>query len=133
MPGHRGESFLDATIFDFTHGSFALPSTSAGVLNSVVNTIRTTGNSPEMLIQVEGFAYVNEGGIWMANSRALVIKNELIQLITAAGLSPNTRAGVSRFEPSLAKIKPGNSAPNTSDIGRIVKVYLFHKQHSAGI
>jgi hypothetical protein len=84
-----------------------------------------------MLIQVEGFAYLNEGGILVAQSRAANVKGEIISLLTSAGVL-TTSTGASRFSADLAAIAPGVSYPNTSDPGRTVKIYLFHQKHSAG-
>ena len=131
MPGHRGESFLEATVADFIHGSDALPTARTDVINSLVNTVKTTGSSLEMLIQVEGFAYSNEGGVRLAQTRAANIQGEIAKMLSAAGLLATT-TGASRFSRNLATITPGTSYPNTSDAGRIVKIYLFHQKHSAG-
>ncbi|MGB3076094.1 MAG: hypothetical protein WBB36_12265, partial [Chitinophagales bacterium] len=78
------------------------------------------------------FAYFNEGGIIIADKRALNVKNEIIKQLSAAKLSMKTKTGTNRFFPKLSSLVSGISRPNTSDPGRIVKVYLFHKAHSAG-
>ncbi len=133
LAGHRGESFLQAVVNDFDHTMDTLPASTTGVVSSLVNTVRTTAATAglDMLMQVEGFATVNEGGLTLAASRAANVRAEIERALTAAGILL-TAAGASRFSTDLASLSPGFSYPLTSDAGRVVKVYLFHQPHSAG-
>jgi Domain of unknown function (DUF4157) len=132
MTGHRGESFLQATVRNFAHGSAALPATAAAVVTSVVNTINTTASSGlDLFIQVEGLAFASEGGAAMAASRAAAMRTSITGGITAAGISL-TVGSASRFHPDQATALAGSSSASAANPARSVRVYLFHRPHSAG-
>ncbi|MBL7748885.1 MAG: hypothetical protein JNM19_15715, partial [Chitinophagaceae bacterium] len=133
MPAHRGESFLQAEISGFAHGSDVAPATTAGVVSAVVNTIQTTasGTGLDLMIQVEGRAFGNEGGATLAARRTASITSRIRASLRAAGISLTVGSGP-RFYPDQTTVVPGTSTSGSVNPARMVLVYLFHKAHSAG-
>ncbi|HXU45393.1 MAG TPA: DUF4157 domain-containing protein, partial [Thermoanaerobaculia bacterium] len=137
LPGHRGESFLDAQVADFAHGSSALPFTTSGIVTEAADTIQTVAASTglDLMVQVEGRAYGNEGGLLLASTRAQAVRREIEAELTTRGVALTVTTGTtsrSRFFPDLSTLSPGSSTPLTSDPGRRADVFLFHQPHSAG-
>jgi uncharacterized protein DUF4157 len=137
LAGHRGESFLQASVFDFAHGSAALPAIAATVVSEAADTIQTVSasSSLDLMVQVEGRAFASEGGLTLAASRAeavrLAIEAEL--RLRSVPLTVTTGAtSRSRFFPDLTAFSPGTSTPLSSNPGRRADVFLFHQPHSAG-
>ncbi len=132
LSGHRGESFLQADVAGFAHGNSGTVSTNVAlVVTGAVNTIATvqTNNGVSLMVQVEGFALSNEGRS-VAHQRAAAVHAVLDTAIRAkSGL---TVPAAGRFQPDLDTVLSGHSAPGTSNGGRRVQVYLFHKLHSVG-
>jgi hypothetical protein len=137
-PGHRGESFLQAQVMNFAHGSDAVTTTNlTDVVANTTSTVSTVAASigRDLFVQVEGFAYGNEGGLSLARQRATAVRRAIesglrrrhISLVINTGT-----ASVLRFFGNLAVVRAGSSMPQTSDPSRAVQVYLFHQAHSAG-
>ena len=137
LPGHRGESFLQAGVRGFAHASDGLPASSSKVVDETAATVKTVKRSlrADLFAQVEGFAYGNEGAASMARKRAEAVRQALETKFKAQSISLDIvkgKAVVPRFSPDQATVLTGASAPNISDSTRRVHVYLFHKRHSAG-
>jgi hypothetical protein len=139
LAGHRGESFLQAAVTNFGHGSDALPAGATAVVNDTVSTIRTARTSSmatELMVQVEGRAYTNEGGLTLARSRADRMHTHLGGVFRGQRFperfQASTGATVSRFSPDQAAVEPGQSVAGQTDLLRRVLIYLFHQPHSAG-
>ena len=139
LQGHRGESFLQAAVINFNHGSDALPAGATAVVNDTVGSIRTARTSSmasELMVQVEGRAYANEGGLTLARSRAdrmhVHLQGEFTAQSFPARFRVSTGATVNRFSPDEAAVEPGQSVSGRDDPLRRVLVYLFHQPHSAG-
>lgn len=136
---HRGESFIRAQLF-FDHDSDVPndPAALARVVDGVIGTIQFFGTGPDDVgrIQIEGFGRSNES--------TSVVNQRIVNLRSALSLAfgkhnipdpfpdPNDpKKKISRFARDIATLLPGKSTPNTSDTGRRVDVFLFHKAHSA--
>ncbi|MDX6576016.1 MAG: hypothetical protein QOE96_1969 [Blastocatellia bacterium] len=141
LPGHRGESFLQANILDFDHASSAVPASAGQVVSEAASSVVSVQNlsSTQLFIQVEGFAFANEGGVLMAMARAVNVAAQIEAALNAQRTplsfsvgSGTSRTTVNRLKPSLANVVPGSSIPLTSSPGRRVQIYLFHQAHSAG-
>lgn len=137
LRGHRGESFLEAVVGDFAHGSDSPPASTAAVVRETLASIRTGQSTVglDLFIQVEGRAYANEGGAGLARRRAANVRARIAAAMSAAGIAPDVTSGsstVPRFRPDIATVIPGRSRAGASDRNRRVQVYLFHKLHSAG-
>ncbi len=136
LAGHRGESFLQANVLGFGHGAHTLPSSATGVVNDAVATILATGaRGLDLFVQVEGWAYSNEGGLTLAQQRAenmrLALETEFQNQNISLSIAQN-QTSIPRFTTNQTRLVPGQSQPQTSDLNRRVQVYLFHKPHSAG-
>jgi hypothetical protein len=141
LPGHRGESFLQANIFDFDHASSAVPASGSQVVSEAASSVASVQklSSTQLFIQVEGFAFANEGGVLMAMVRAVNVAAQIEAALKAQKTPLSFKSGsgtskttVDRLKPSLATVVPGSSIPLTSNPGRRVQIYLFHQAHSAG-
>ncbi|MDX1997429.1 MAG: hypothetical protein SF066_06890 [Thermoanaerobaculia bacterium] len=136
LAGHRGESFLQSSITNFGHAATNLPASSTAVLREAVRTIQTVAQTHlDLFLQVEGFAFANEGGLPMAVRRAAAVRAALIVAITTAGIRAQIGSGAtatSRFHPDLARVESGTSQAGRNNPRRRVQIYLFHQPHSAG-
>jgi hypothetical protein len=141
LPGHRGESFLQANVFDFAHASAILPASASQVISDTVSTISAGRRSSglQMLVQVEGFALGNEGGSALAMLRATNVRLNIEAAMMAQNIPLTFQSGsgasqttVNRFMSNLATVLPGTSTAASSNPGRRVHVYIFHQAHSAG-
>ncbi len=86
-------------------------------------------------MQVEGFAYGNEGGKGLAEKRAKAMRRMFEAEFGAQSISlgiATSGASISRFSPDQATVLHGTSVATTSDATRRVHIYLFHKRHSEG-
>lgn len=136
LPGHRGESFLQSSITNFGHAATNLPAGSAAVVREAVRTIQTVSQTNlDLFIQVEGFAFANEGGLPMAARRATAVRTALTAALNTAGISTQIGSGAtatSRFSTDLARVESGTSQAGRNNPRRRVQIYLFHQPHSAG-
>ncbi|HTP64994.1 MAG TPA: hypothetical protein VMJ66_06350, partial [Geobacteraceae bacterium] len=96
----------------------------------------TSSMASELMVQVEGRAYANEGGLTLARSRAdrmhVHLQGEFTAQSFPARFRVSTGATVNRFSPDEAAVEPGQSVSGRDDPLRRVLVYLFHQPHSAG-
>lgn len=139
-PGkHRGESFLKASLDRFGHASSTPPAGLTEIIESAIGTIKDFigRGSDRIRIQLEGFAYTNEGGKSLAQTRIDMVKKQFeVQLkkekIPLTFTPPGSTAAVSRFALDLATVLPGTSKKKKRDRKRRVDVFTFHRAHSAG-
>lgn len=135
---HRGESFLRAAAY-FDHASANTPAALTTVIQSAIDTIQYFVHiqGDRIRIQLEGFAYSNEGGNSLARQRVDNVKQAFIaelnrQHISLTFTPPGQPAAVSRFGPDIITVHPsGSSMPDTSNAGRRVYVFLYHRAYSA--
>ncbi|MEC4675502.1 MAG: DUF4157 domain-containing protein [Nitrospirota bacterium] len=135
---HRGESFLRAGAY-FDHASANTQADLNTVIQSAIDTIRyfVGIQGDRIRIQLEGFAYSNEGGNSLAQQRLDNVKQAFIQELNSQHISltftpPGQTAAVSRFGPDIITVHPsGSSMPDTSDVRRRVYVFLYHRAYSA--
>ncbi len=135
---HRGESFLRAAAY-FDHASANTPADLSTVIQSAIDTIRYFMGiqGDRIRIQLEGFAYSNEGGNSLAQQRVDKVKQAFIAELNSQHISltftpPGQTAAVSRFGPDIITVHPsGSSMPDTCDASRRVYVFLYHRAYSA--
>jgi hypothetical protein len=139
-PGrHRGESFLQATLPGFANGSSALPSGLDRIITSAIGTIRhfTPIQGDRRRIQLEGFAFRAEGGTRLAQQRIDEVRNAFVIRLMTTGISlvfipPGSSVPVFRFGPEIAGIASGSPTAAGASRKRCVRIYLYHRAHSAG-
>ena len=131
LRGHRGESFLQATVTGFAHGNASTGRTNLStVVTDAVNTIKTVnGGGLALMVQVEGFALRNEGNT-VARARAKQVRAALARALSVVRGLQTPAAG--RFQATLSTVQGGTSVVGRANTNRRVQVYLFHKLHSAG-
>lgn len=145
IPGHRGESFLRATISGFANGSATLPPGADQVIEEAALTIEAIKDVlPILYVQVEGTAYEGEGGESLATSRAEVVEDAAKDAIADQGMNPflvmkwqNLFPQIhARFRPIQTQEIPGDppstQLPLWAHSLKRVHLYLFHRLHSAG-
>jgi len=131
---HAGESFITATVSGFQHRSDATAPTNApGVVSSAAATIALRLNTRRPLrVELEGFAYANEGGSTLAEARARSVMLDMIMSgIPYSHTTVGSTQSINTFRVLPGKVSPGSSQQMTSMPGRKVKVYLFHNPRSA--